>query len=467
MERYVLITGQIARGALVKVAEKIQGIDLEIKALRGTVAALMTTEFIAQELSREDGWRGEEADGEMVIVIPGLCQGPLDPIIRETGCRVLRGPKDLVDLPAFLQAGQKLQGEELQRQTVDDFQVSPMRIVAEIVDAPRLTDQEILERAHYYQESGADIIDLGGDVQRPFPRLREIIKLLKSEGFKVSVDSHQKEDILAARQAGVDLLLSFTSHNLELAKDMECQVVVIPDDGEDLASLYRSMERLAAWQISYLVDPILPPLAMGLAAGIGRYLRVRREFPECEMFMGLGNVTELTDADSTGLNALLVGIAGELRINTLLTTEVSQRARGAVREVSLARRLVHRAILEQRVPKHLDESLLTIKDPVGNSFSQAELWEMHRVVRDKNYRIFVADQIYVFNAHSFLQGTSAREIFTRMDIRDASHAFYLGQELGKAELALRLGKRYVQDSPLNWGYLNEERPGGKKVFHDY
>jgi Dihydropteroate synthase and related enzymes len=35
--------------------------------------------------------------------------------------------------------------------------------------------------------------------------------------------------------------------------------------------------------------------------------------------------------------------------------------------------------------------------------------------------------------------------------KDAPHAFYLGAELMKAEIAWRLGKRYAQDEPLDWG----------------
>lgn len=446
LEKYVLITGQIAYQALVQISRKVNSVQLEIKCLNCTVAALMSTTFIARELAREKGFSDQE-----IIVIPGLCQGPLEPIREATGCKVLKGPKDLVDLPAFFQKGQSKVSESAAVDTA-----SPIRILAEIVNAPRMTEKEILEKAVYYRNSGADIIDLGGDVDQPFPRLQQVIHLLKSEGFKVSVDSHQEEDILAASQAGADLILSLNSKSLELAKVLNCPAVVIPDDGENLDTLYDSMDKLEKWQIPYLVDPILPPLTMGLAEGIGRYVKVRKEFPDCEMLMGLGNVTELTDADSTGLNALLIGIAGELGVHYILTTEVSHRAQGAVREISLARRLIHQALSQGRVPKYMDESLLTIKDPAGNSFNKTQLWEMHQVIRDRNYRIFVDDQIYVFNAHCFIQGSTAQGVFAKLDIRDASHGFYLGRELGKAELALQLGKKYTQDNPLNWGYLNKE-----------
>ena len=47
-----------------------------------------------------------------------------------------------------------------------------------------------------------------------------------------------------------------------------------------------------------------------------RYAEVRRERPEAEMLMGTGNLTELTDADTTGITAMLLGIASELHIRT-------------------------------------------------------------------------------------------------------------------------------------------------------
>lgn len=38
---------------------------------------------------------------------------------------------------------------------------------------------------------------------------------------------------------------------------------------------------------------------------------------------------------------------------------------------------------------------------------------------------------------------------------DGGHAFYLGVELGRAQIAWQLGKRYNQDEPLDWGCAYE------------
>ena len=59
--------------------------------------------------------------------------------------------------------------------------------------------------------------------------------------------------------------------------------------------------------------------------------------------MGIGNITELTSADTTGVNALLIAICEELGVRAVLTTEVINWARGAVREIDIARRLMHYA----------------------------------------------------------------------------------------------------------------------------
>jgi dihydropteroate synthase len=172
--------------------------------------------------------------------------------------------------------------------------------------------------------------------------------------------------------------------------------------------------------------------------------------------MGLGNLTELTDADSVGINALMAGIVTELEIDYVLTTEVISWTRGAVRELDLARKLMHYARSSHILPKHIDDGLITIKDPPFEPYSEAELRHMHEQLRDRNFRIFADHRwIYIFNRDIFVRGSDPGEIFARLAVEDASHAFYLGRELERASLAMRLGKKYIQESDLRWGYLSD------------
>ena len=52
--------------------------------------------------------------------------------------------------------------------------------------------------------------------------------------------------------------------------------------------------------MKFRIDPILEPIGFGFAASLGRYLEVRRRYPDAAMIMGTGNLTELTDVDSRG-----------------------------------------------------------------------------------------------------------------------------------------------------------------------
>ncbi len=170
--------------------------------------------------------------------------------------------------------------------------------------------------------------------------------------------------------------------------------------------------------------------------------------------MGVGNITELTAADTTGVNALLLAICQELGVRAVLTTEVIPWARGAVREIDVARRLMYHAVTHKALPKGVDDRLVTVKDPAILAYADAELRELQRAVTDPNYRIFTdRDSITVFNNERFVRGTDIHEIFAQLDVDEATHAFYLGRELMKAKLAITLGKTYRQEGALQWGYL--------------
>jgi dihydropteroate synthase-like protein len=259
-------------------------------------------------------------------------------------------------------------------------------------------------------------------------------------------------------------VLSLNGSNRDLAERLRATPVLIPDTPEDLDSLEATIAHLDRLGKPYLVDPIIEPIGTGFAASLGRYLEVRRRHPDVEMFMGIGNLTELTEADTTGVNAVLLGFCQELGIRNVLTTEVIEWARGAVREAVLAAQLMHFAQEQGTPPKHVDGRLLTVKDEEFRPYAESELRELQAQVTDPNFRIFAdSEWIYVFNAELFVKGTDFNEIFDQLGVDEATHAFYLGKELMKATIARALQKNYRQESPLDWGYLTFEEARRERV----
>jgi dihydropteroate synthase-like protein len=448
MAKTLLVTGKLAAPAL---EATLAAMELpfahEVVVLPITVAALMTTTWIARHLSPRD-------DVERVL-IPGLCEGDLRIIEDRLGVPAEKGPADLRELPEhFGRAALRL-----------DYGAHDVRILAEINNVPYLSREQIIRQAEYFQSSGADVIDLGCSLDKKFTDSPEVIQLLRARGLAVSIDTFDKDEILLADRAGVDFVLSLNGLNLELAEDLHCTVVVIPDFGEGLETLDRNIAHLERVGRPYIVDPVLEPITSGFARSLDRYVRVHERYPAADMLMGIGNITEITEADSTGVNALLLGICQELGIRYVLTTEVIDWARGAVREVDVARRLMYAAMTRRVIPKHIDDRLLTVKDARPKYWTEAELRALHAAITDPNFRVAnTREAICVFNNRIFVHGTDIQVLFDALPVEDPAHAFYLGKELMKASLALRLGKTYVQEQPLRWGYLTgDAEPGHRRV----
>jgi dihydropteroate synthase-like protein len=445
MTKILFITGKLAAQALEDILRAMEPeFDYELAVMNISVAAFMTVDWIARRLN-------VTADYDLVMV-PGYCRGDLSAIEALTAAKAVRGPKDLKDIPFYF-------GQQRISADYSEYHEYQTKILAEIVDAPLLSLEEILAQAEYYRASGADIIDLGWQANSDFPEVGQTVAALKERGFIVSLDTFNRKDVLQAKRVGFDYLLSINSHNLDLARELSCRVVVIPDPGGGLDSLERNIAQLEAWGIEYIIDPIIQPINFGFVESILRYRQVRERHPDAEILMGIANISELIDADSTGINALMMGIVTELNINYVLITEVISWAHGAVREVNIGRKLMGYAQHNHILPKHIDERLITVKDPPHILYTEGELRAMQAKVKDRNFRIFTDDKaIYVFNNQLFIKQTDSdiQHIFEQIGVKDAGHAFYIGKELQKATQAVRLGKKYVQDEPLRWGYLSSD-----------
>ena len=118
------------------------------------------------------------------------------------------------------------------------------------------------------------------------------------------------------------------------------------------------------------------PIGAGLMKSLTRYANIRSEYPDLPMMMGIGNVTELSDVDSAGVNLLLLAICEELQISSILTTEVINWARTSVRECDIARRIVHYSHVNQVPPKRLSDDLVMLGDDrlMAHSLDTFRLW---------------------------------------------------------------------------------------------
>ena len=450
-ERILFLTGHLARPRLERVLAQIQRPDFEwaIVDIGVKVAALMTQAIIARRLPRP-----VEASR---VVVPGRCRADLTELSSEFGARFERGPDELKDLPAFL--GERARKIDLSRHDI--------RIFAEIVDAPALSVDAIVARALGMAASGADVIDLGCLPDQRFPHLEDSVRAVKGVGLRVSVDSAETDELRRGARAGADFLLSLKHESLDIAGEGSAIPVLIPSAHGDLDSLLRCAEVAEGRGIACILDPI----HFGFAASLTRYVELRRRLPHAEILMGTGNLTELTDADSGGITAALLGVCSELRIHNVLVVHVSPHTRRTIEEHDAARRMLFAAREDSSLPRDYSAALLQLHDRRPFPNSADEIAEIAAEVKDPNFRIETAeDGIHVYNSAGHHVARDGFSLFPKLRAdADGPHAFYLGAELTKAEIAWRLGKRYVQDEPLDWGAAvfrdSEDRRRLKQAGH--
>jgi dihydropteroate synthase-like protein len=436
-ERILFLTGHLARPRLEKVLASLDDppfawsiVDIGVK-----VAALMTEAIIARRLPRP-----VEASR---VLVPGRCRADLDHLAAEFGVPFERGPDELKDLPRYF--GKRGHPPDLSRHDI--------RIFAEIVEAPSLAIDALLARAHDLRKRGADVIDLGCLPDTPFPHLADAVQALVGDGFEVSVDSARTDELSRGARAGARYLLSLTEHSLDIAAETGTTPVLVPARHGDLASLVRAAEAAERRGIAALLDPILDPIHVGFTASLVRYAELRQRLPAADILMGTGNLTELTDADSGGITAALLGICSELMIRNVLVVQVSPHTRRTIEEHDAARRMMFAARQDDGLPRDYSAALLQLHDRSPFPNAPDDIAALAAEVRDANYRIEVSDDgVHVYNRGGHHVAQDAFALFPKLALDgDAPHAFYLGAELMKAEIAWRLGKRYAQDELLDWG----------------
>lgn len=522
--KILIITGKLA-GNLVKKQSSKSEHEVHVHVVNTPIAAFLTPKRIVGEIRKVgDGEKTYDLESFDMLLTPGLLRKDVAFVEEQTGIPTYKGPKDAADLGIVLELIEKLElssktpadkliEDELRKralQFIEDFEKNektrekllkkpenilvgklpvgedfPMRVLAEIANAPLLTHEEFLERAQYFVKSGADMVDIGMVAGETLAeKIPGMVKLLKENlDVAVSIDSLNPTEIKAAVESGVDMVLSLDHGNCEevlpLLQEKNIPAVVLPTDysknwvPETVEERVESLEKLRekCRGIDVIADLVLDPInSTSIVDSIIACRRFKSRNRE-PLFFGIGNVTELLDTDSVGVNALLSGIAMELGASVLFTPEESGKTVGSVKELAVSSKMMFLSKSRGSIPKDLGINLVVFKDKRRGENINEEIdvpvFEgkiNERFVRDPSgsFKITVEDSAgeRMIKAVHYIKmepqmaifGSTAKEIYDELLVRGLisrmEHAAYLGSELQKAEIALKTGKNYVQDFPL-------------------
>lgn len=524
--KVLIITGNLAYPLIREViSDSNQDIIVHI-ADNTQVAAFLTPRQIIKEVKTNFSDKLDEID---MILVPGLIKKGTREITKELGIPTFKGSTDCADLAMVLnlvgsidlsedKPADKLIEEEKRREAfkfIEEFESDeenikrllekpnnilirnlpvgedfPMRVLSEIANAPFLSKEALINKCQYFVDSGADMVDIGmaagEDFSDKIPELIETLRPIVGDR-PLSIDTLNPKEIKVAAENGIDFVLSLDLGNnaevQDILKEKDIPAVLLPTDFSHGVSPETPLERVESMHklikdtegLRYVADLILDPVN---SASIVESIIACHEFHKTNkapMFFGVGNVTELMDADSGGANVLLAGIGMELGVSILFTPEESGKTRGSVYELATASKMMFLAKNRKSIPKDLGINMVAFKDKhKRNDIIVNELDDIPEVRRDEPLK-FIRDKAGSFKitidfqttveksriiathfkknkADLVIVGSSAKEVYeeiikknlvTRME-----HAAYLGSELQKAEIAMITGKDYVQDFDL-------------------
>jgi dihydropteroate synthase-like protein len=476
--RILLVTGRQAY----PVVRELAGNRADVLMLDIGVAAFTTPKLLEKALA-------DRKDSYDLVLVTGLASSNFSDLEKKLGIKIRLGTKQAYDIPMALAYADKIEfshrvpadqllSEVKRESAMGDFAAieersscafllksvkvgggSTMKVVAEVADATRLSDPQLVSKIDSY--AVADVIDLGIPLESSVDAVRHAVRVARSATLKpISVDTLVPEYIAAGVEEGASLVLSLNGSNLDavgpLIAGKKVVAVIIPDD-DSLDELFSNIKKARELGIDrILADPILSPVGHGFAESLERYREFRRREPDTPLFFGAGNVTELMDADSIGVNALLAGIAMELKVSAIFTTEASHKTVNSAAELKAACMMMALAGHRKSSPKDLGIDLLVIKE----KRERRDIVEPGTIVQAKrhpfkldpagSFNIFISKgKIYVKNGDLTVVGDDPMSIIdTLADLGLVSlldHAGYLGKELEKARLAIRFKRSYLQD----------------------
>jgi dihydropteroate synthase-like protein len=480
----LIVTGKLAYPIVKEVIKKYDNID--VKVLNYPVAALMSIRYILENLKNID--RNYD-----VIILPGLVNGDAKIIEDTLGIKTFKGTENAWDIPLVFDALEK----GIQLSTIDPadeiiskinekniyeyeekitnnmhiaFDIGikiplyppPFRIFLEL--DPKWDCDKIREEIQRTRNF-VDVFVIGFPVgHTDNDEVRRKINIAIDEGIIVGIDADSPKELIYGVKNGAKFVFNLNEANIDNLTEIkkEAAFIVAPFNVENRGDITINLVKKAK-NLGYdklIADSVLSPPLEGLVDSLFEYKKVRKLLPDVPLLMGILNVSELIDADSHSINALLTSIAGEIGISNLLVMEKG-KTKWSSWETKIATQLVGISMIQRKPPKDVGIDLLILKDKKKVkdevNIEKAEIAEYSPPDMDPAgfAKVFkLEDKIGVeFYGKKKItiignDGLSVgRKLVKEIDI-SSQHALYIGYELAKAEIAMNLDKNYIQDVPL-------------------
>jgi len=350
--KILVVTGRLAE----HIVEEAVSDAAFVKVVDVDVASFITERHL----------NGLDVSGYDLVLVPGLVSGDFSAVENKYGVPVRRGPKHAVDLgfvlsfadtvefshsvpacellssknrkKAFETVAQLEAGSEYAF-TVQNVRIggnSRMKVMAEVVGADSFSEAGLDHIIRLFVHEGADIIDLGMSLDAQAEDAIRTVKIAKRVcNVPVSIDTFNPDLLAASLDEGVDLCLSLNSENMDAVRSLEKNIAAAKE-----------------YKIKHIIaDPVLDAINHGFSKSVIRFVEFHRRNPDIPLFFGVGNVSELVDIDSTGVNGLLAGIGCEIGASILFTPEFSDKNKGSIRELKTASEMMILSKHRESAPK--------------------------------------------------------------------------------------------------------------------
>ena len=292
--RLLFVTGKLAEPALRRVLGRTRPagrVRREVAVLPITVAALMTANWVARHLAVPPGIDR--------VVLPGFCRGDVGEVpdaARRPGRARAEGPARPAGVSSASRSGPPPGYGGVRHRDPRRDQPRPAADAGPNCSPP----------PGAIRDDGADVIDLGCDPGGTWAGVGDAVRRCATTGCASRSTASTRRGRAGPRRrgrAGAERQRHQPRRGAaRLGRRSRRHPRHARRPGEPRP--HGRVARTAAG-VQFRIDPILEPIGFGFAASLGRYLEVRRRYPDAEMMMGVGNLTELTDVDSAGVNVLL------------------------------------------------------------------------------------------------------------------------------------------------------------------